>query len=54
MYDILVGIIDHAWVTNYGNDQQYIYYIAGALIVILAVAFIDVIKSIFAAFLRRK
>lgn len=54
MYDILVGIIDHTWVSNYSNDQQYIYYIAGALIVILTVAFIDVIKTIFTAFLRRK
>lgn len=53
MYDIISGIIAHSWVNNYTSDQQYIFYICGAMLLILTVAFIDVIKTIFAAFLRK-
>lgn len=52
MYDIIQGIIDHEYVTNYGGDQQYIYYIVGALIVLLTVVFIDMVRGIFRGFFR--
>lgn len=43
MYDLIYGLIGHPWVNNYTSDQQYIYYIAGALIIILTVVIIDLI-----------
>ena len=52
MYDIIEGIINHNWVSNYTGDQQYIYYICCALIPLLAVVFIDLIKDIFTGFFR--
>lgn len=51
MYDIISNIIDHEWISNYSGEQQYIYYIACALIIILTVTVIDLfyrlIRSIF-------
>lgn len=52
MYDLIANIIDHTWQSNYTSDQQYIYYICGALIVILTVIFIDVIRDIIRSFIR--
>lgn len=43
MYDIIESIIDHAWQTNYSNDQQYIYYIVGAVIIIFLVMIYDLL-----------
>lgn len=53
MYSIIEQIISHSWQTNYTSDQQYIYYIAGALIVVLTVAFVDLVKTTFQQFLRK-
>ena len=50
MYDIISGIINHTWQSNYSGDQQYIYYIAGALILILTAVFIDLIYRVFSHF----
>lgn len=51
MYDIVEQIIGHAWQSNYTSDQQYIYYICSALIIIFSITFIDLfyrfIRSIF-------
>lgn len=52
MYDIIEQIIKHQYVSNYSGDQQYIYYICGALIVLLTVIFIDVIRDIIRGFVR--
>lgn len=52
MYDIVNSIIDHTYATNYSGEQQYIYYICGALIVLFAVIFIDIIRDIFRSFTR--
>lgn len=52
MYDIISGIIDHSWQSNYSGEQQYIYYIAGALICLLVVLIVDFIKDIFSGFFR--
>lgn len=43
MYDIISNLIDHQYVSNYAGDQQYIYFICGALIVILTAVVIDLI-----------
>lgn len=51
MYDIINDIINHNWTTG-SNEQQYVYYICGALIVLFAVIFIDMIREIFRAFVR--
>lgn len=51
MYDLIMGIIGHAWSTG-SSEQQYIYYICGALICILTVVFVDFIKDIFSGFFR--
>lgn len=52
MYDIISAIIEHTWHSNYTSDQQYIYYICGALIVVLTVKFIDLIEKLFSHFWR--
>lgn len=46
MYDIIENIIGHNWQSNYSGDQQYIYYISGAVIVIITVWLLDLIKSV--------
>lgn len=50
MYNIIEGIIDHNWITQGANEQQYIYYICGCLIVIFTVVFIDLAYRVFAHF----
>lgn len=54
MYEIVSGILDHAWINNYTSDQQIIYYICGALIIVFSVAFIDAINYLLAAYLPRR
>lgn len=54
MYDIVSGIIDHEYVTNYSGDQQYIYYITGALIVLFTCVFIDLVYRVFSHFWNGK
>lgn len=51
MYDIVQQIINHNWITD-SKDQQYIYYIVGALIIIFVVTFIDLVYRIFRHFWR--
>lgn len=51
MYDLIENIISHNWVTS-SSDQQIIYYICGALIVILTATFIDLIYRVFSHFWR--
>lgn len=52
MYEIIEQIIDHDWVSNYSGDQQYIYYIVGAVIALLVVVIVDLIRDIFCGFFR--
>ena len=47
MYDIIKQIIDHVYQSNSGSEQQYIYYISGALILLFSAIFIDLIYRIF-------
>lgn len=51
MYEIIEGIIDHNWVTG-SSDQQYIYYICGALIVIFTCVIVDLTYRIIGHFWR--
>lgn len=46
MYDIIQRMIAHIWVTG-SSDQQYIYYICGAMIIMFTCVFIDLIYRIF-------
>lgn len=52
MYDIVSSIIDHVWVSNYTGDQQYIFYICGALIIVILAVVVDLIYRIFRHFWR--
>lgn len=54
MYNVISNIIGHTWLTGSGapGDQQYIYYMAGALLVILTVVFVDLIYRVFRHFWR--
>lgn len=52
MYEIIRNIIDHSWITQGAGDQQYIYYIAGSVIIILLMVFIDLVYRIFSHFWR--
>lgn len=51
MYDIISRIIGHSWTTG-DNAQQYIYYICGALIVLLTCVIIDLTYRVFSHFWR--
>ena len=51
MYQIISQIINHAWNTG-TSEQQYIYYICGAIIVLFAVVVIDIVRDIFSAICR--
>lgn len=53
MYDLIAEIIAHAYQSNYSGDQQYIYYICGALIICLTLALIDQIFGVFRSFVGR-
>lgn len=52
MFDIIRQIISHSWDTQYGGDQNQIYYICGALIIVLTIVFIDLIYRVFSHFWR--
>lgn len=47
MYDIIQSIIDHSWTNDYTSAQQIIYYICGALIIVLVSVIIDNIFRLF-------
>lgn len=51
MYEIVSDIISHSWTTG-TSEQQYIYYICGALICLLVVAFVDTVRDVFRRFSR--
>lgn len=54
MYDVIQNIIEHTWDTsNYStSEQQLIYYICGACIIIFGVTIIDLLYRIFRHFWR--
>lgn len=52
MYNIISNIIGHQWITSGAGEQQYIYYICAALIIIFVVVFIDMIYRVFSHFWR--
>lgn len=52
MYDVISDIINHNWVTQNAGEQQYVYYIVGAVIALLVVVFVDLIRDIFSGFFR--
>lgn len=54
MYDIVENIISHSWETNYTSDQQYIYYICGALIIVFTMVFVDLVYRVFGHFWNGK
>lgn len=49
MYDLIANIIDHSWSTG-TSEQQYIYYICGALIVLFTCVIIDLVYRVFSHF----
>lgn len=49
MYDLISNLIDHSWTTG-TNEQQYVYYICGSLIIVLTAVFVDMIYRIFSHF----
>lgn len=52
MYNVISSIINHSWITQNAGDQQYIYYIAGAVIVVLTVVIVDLVYRVFRNFWR--
>lgn len=47
MYDIIKNIIDHVWDTTAGassTEQQYLFFISGAVIIILVVWVLDALS----------
>lgn len=51
MYEIISGMIAHNW-TSGTSEQQYVYFICGALIIVLTVVFVDMIYRTFSHFWR--
>ena len=51
MYDLISGLIDHAWI-NTSSEQQYIYFICAALIIILTAVILDLIYRVISHFWR--
>lgn len=49
MYDVIKSIINHTWVTGSisPGDQTTLYYICGAMVLLLTIVSVDVIRSIF-------
>lgn len=52
MYDIIHNLINHTWQSNYTSDQQYIYYIAGTVIILFVVWVFDILTQLVKAFRR--
>lgn len=52
LYEIIRNMIDHSWLTTNQGDQQYIYFICGAVIVLVTVVLIDLLYRTFAHFWR--
>lgn len=51
MYDIISGIIDHVWTTG-DSGQSTVYYVCGAIIIILTCVFIDLVYRVFSSLWR--
>lgn len=51
MYDLIYNLIGHSWSTG-TSEQQYIYYICGALILLLTAIVLDVLYRVFLHFMR--
>lgn len=49
MYDIIDQIINHSWSTG-SSEQQYVYVIAGAILIVVTVSIIDLVYRIFSHF----
>lgn len=54
MYDLIQNLINHTWITQGAGDQQYIYYICGALICLLTVIIVDFVYRVLRSFLPHK
>lgn len=50
MYELIKNMIDHEWVSNYSGDQQYIYYIVGAVIILFLIMTYDLIGRLIDSF----
>lgn len=53
MYDLINNLISHSWITQGANEQQYVYYITGALIIILTSVLVDMIYRLIRSFWRK-
>lgn len=53
MYDIVSQIIGHNWFGEAASEQEFIYCICGALILLFTVVFVDLIRDIIRSFVWR-
>lgn len=53
MYDLIESLINHVWISQGAGEQQYIYYICGAIIPVLVVTFIDLIYRLIRSIMRK-
>ncbi len=51
MYDLINELMGHTWTTG-DSSQQYVYYIAGALIIVLTAVILDTVCRVFYHYLR--
>lgn len=53
MYDLISQIIQHTWISQGAGEQQYVYYICGALIITFSAVFIDLIYRLVKSIIRK-
>lgn len=51
MYEIIESMIAHTWETG-DSSQQIIYYICGALIIVITAVLLDMLYRTFSSFWR--
>lgn len=52
MYDLISNIIDHSWINTGAGEQSVVYYICGALIIMVVAVLIDLLYRLFSHFWR--
>ena len=54
MYDLISSIMNHTWIIQGAGEQQYIYYIAGTVILLTIVFLFDLVKLFVHVFSRKR
>lgn len=53
MYDLISNLINHTWITQGSGEQQYVYYIAGTVIIMLVAVLVDLVYRLIRGFFKK-